>query len=148
MTLSTVSSCLPQDHRVAIAGTPHAVEVVPGKTVADLPKAVMPRVGVADWLPAGDGTYRAVARIHEKFVRVTSRLIAQLGLGVSMQTLHRMGRAGFIDMPQVTPNTYLLSIESVYAHFRAVKDDPEFWARRIERDGVTMTRREWWLRSI
>lgn len=137
-----------QDHKVTLAGTDHSIEVVPGKTIAELPTGVMPKVAIADWMPVGDGTHRAVARIHDKTIRITAKIIRQLGLGISWQTLHRLGRAGFVEVIQKAPSTYNLNLESYYAHVEAVKADPEFWEVKIDRDGVRMTRAEWYRRAI
>ena len=98
------------------------------RRVADLPAEHIPRIGVADWQPAGDGTYRPIVRIHECFVRVTD---AERVSGIPYLTLRRLISAGFCKGSQPSPGNVLIDLHSYFDHVDACKD-PEFWtpARR------------------
>lgn len=105
-----------------------SVEVAPGKTVAPLPAGVPPpRVALVDWLPQGGGTYKPVARVHERFLKVSKANVKLLGMGVSVNTLHRLMRAGFVRGVQPSPGLWLMDLDSWYAHLRKVEEEPEFW---------------------
>ena len=42
-------------------------------------------------------------------------------------TILRLGRAGFIDVVRVAPNTILLDLDSWYRHLADCMDDPDRW---------------------
>lgn len=110
----------------AIRVTPDAVT----RRVADLPAKMIPRVGVTDWQPAGDGTYRPIVRIHEAMVRVTD---AARVTGLPYLALRRLITAGFVRGDQPTPGNVLIDLHSYYDHVQATRD-PEFWtAERRQR---------------
>jgi hypothetical protein len=93
------------------------------RKVADAPATMIPRVGVSDWQPAGDGTYRPIVRIHEAMVRVTD---AERVTGLPYLTLRRLIIAGFVKGAQLTPGNVLIDLHSFYEHVEKCKD-PEFW---------------------
>lgn len=104
------------------------IEVAPGKKVVPLPDGVeWSRVAIVDWIPQGDNTYRPVARIHERWIRVSKENVRQLGLGLSVTTIYRLIRGGFIRGRQVSPGQWQVDLLSYELHARAVEDDPEFW---------------------
>lgn len=105
------------------------VEVVPGKRVVGLSDAAAPRVAIADWLPVGDGSYKPIARIHTKLVRLTEEMPEKLGLGIGYRSLLRLMQAGFVDFEQPAPRTYLVNLQSYFDHVKKCKADPEFWER-------------------
>lgn len=105
------------------------VELVPGKKFYDLPPAAVPPLGVAEWVPAGGGTYRFVARVLSRWHVLNSRTMRMLGIPCSHATLYRLIRANFIESRQTAPNTREFSYDSYLAHAEATKD-PEFWTRR------------------
>jgi hypothetical protein len=119
--------------RVSVLGGPGplTVEIAPGQFIAECPAALAPRIGLVDWQPAGDGTFRPVVRLHAKRLRLTVKLPAQLGLGVSYQTLKQLIRAGFVDGTRIAPGNYEFDLQSYFDHRSGAKD-PEFWTTEIE----------------
>lgn len=102
--------------------------------MADLSAEIAPRVGIADWIAVGDGSYKPVVRIHAKMIRLTEDLPDKLGLGIGYQTMLRLMRAGFVEYEQPAPRTYLVNLQSYYDHVRRCKEDPEFWGgERLKR---------------
>lgn len=89
----------------------------------DAPAAVIPRIGVFDWQPAGDGTYRPIVRLHECLVKASE--FAPL-VGLNYLTLHRLLRAGFVEGSQPSPQVILVNATSYFLHQEATKD-PDFW---------------------
>lgn len=94
------------------------------KKTADCPEELIPRIGIVDLQPAGDGTYRPIVRLHEHWVRVAD---AARALGVPNWALRRLITAGFLEAMQPTPLCYMLNMHSWYEHVEAVRRDPEFW---------------------
>ena len=119
----------------------HAVRVLPENEVIQVspdavarknieaPAQFVPRVGVADWQPAGDGTYKPVIRIHERYVRLN--ILAKL-LCIDYCALRRLIVAGFVEGQATTPGAWHVNVHSYFAHVEAVRTDPDFWneARR------------------
>lgn len=116
------ATLLPQGTTLPIA--PDALT----RRVIDAPTAAIPRVGLFDWQPAGDGTFRPIVRIHECMVRASE--FAPL-VGINYLTLHRLIRAGFVEGSQPSPQVILVNATSYFAHQEATRD-PDFWtaARR------------------
>src|SRR5262245_50744246 len=40
------------------------------RKVAAAPEKMIPRIGLCDWQPAGDGTFRPIVRIHDQYMRM------------------------------------------------------------------------------
>ncbi|MGC3991682.1 MAG: hypothetical protein QM796_18725 [Chthoniobacteraceae bacterium] len=113
------------------------IQIAPGQRYAEIPREQVPSVGVLDWVPQGDGTYRPKARIHQLQVRLTeaARLL-RLDKGI----LQRLSRAGFIEHLQVTPGNVLIDLPSYFAHVERCKD-PDFWtAKRRAQYSAAMER--------
>ncbi len=116
--LATAVRILPRNQTIALA---------PGigtRKVVDAPRELIPCVGVCDWQPAGDGTYKPVIRLHEQNIRVS---IAARVLDVDYFVLRRLITAGFVEGHQPTPSCYLLNLHSYFDHLARVQADPEFW---------------------
>lgn len=79
------------------------VEVIPGKKYLPLSEDSVPPVAVAESVPAGDGTWRWMAKICPQWVSITKRNLARLGIGISVQGMRRLCTAGFVQARQVTP---------------------------------------------
>ena len=96
------------------------------RNLAALPPALIPLVAIADWKPAGDGTYRPVARVHERFVMLKE--LERL-FGIPYRSLRRLAVAGFVASRQVTPGTLHIEIGSLWDHLAACQDE-EFWTEK------------------
>ena len=104
------------------------LELAPGQKVVPLPDEVeASRVAMVDWQPQGDNTYRPVARIHERWMRLSQETVRRLGMGLSYKTLARLIRADFVRGRQVSPGVWLVDLVSYEAHCQAVEEDPECW---------------------
>ena len=112
-------------------GQPVFVEMAPGQPVVELPPDRVPKIAVFDLQPAGDGTYRPVARRRELYVTLKE---AEELLRVPYHILLRLTRAGFVDWDRPTPNCIRLSLASWFEHQERVRRDPEFWSgKNLER---------------
>ena len=87
--------------------------------------APLPCFAPVDFLPLGDGTFKAVPR---KPVQVASISTAVKLTGLARQTLWRLYRTKFIKGTQPSPKKILIDMASLYAHIEATKDE-EFWTR-------------------
>lgn len=123
--MSTPSGSLPVIG--AAPGTTMA-QLEPGKKFAILPPAAVPQFGVAEWVPAGDNTYRLVARTLPRWHVINGKTMRLLGIACSPRTLVRLMDAGFIETRRPTPNTREFSYDSYLAHVAATAD-PEFWSQ-------------------
>ena len=117
----------PAKERLRELTKPVMIQVAPGKWMADQDKTP-PDYTVAEWHKNGDGSYTPVPAAG-KLVRVTSRLVRELGFTGQWCTLRRLWRAGFVEMLQIAPNTTLINLDSYYNHLRRVAEDPDFWER-------------------
>ena len=98
------------------AARPDMVRVAPGKHA---------------WVKQPDGTYHPVPFPH-RLVRMTPETTAMLGFvsgnrSVRYDTLLRLARAGFVECVRVSPNCWLIDLDSWFAHLAACLDDPEMW---------------------
>lgn len=103
------------------------VEVRPGQKVVPLPEGQVPRIAVASWQPAGDGTYRPVAKVRERSVKLNKECLAQLRIGVSVHTMKRLILGGFVAGGKVSPQVWSFDVASYEQHERNVYEDPDFW---------------------
>ena len=110
--------------------------MAPGEHVVELPASLVPKIAVFDLTPAGDGTYRPVARRRELYVTLKE---AEELLRVPYHTLLRLTRGGFVDWDRPTPNCIRLSLASWFEHQERVRRDPEFWTgKNLERFQATL----------
>ncbi len=122
-TLTNAVIVLPEKRAIRVA--PDAVT----RKVVDAPRDLIPMIGICDWQPAGDGTYKPIVRIHERNMRISE---AARILDVDYWVLRRLLTAKFITGSQPTPSCWLINLHSYFDHLAAVQADPEFWneARR------------------
>lgn len=111
----------------ARAGT--LIEVAPGQKIAALKIDQIERVALADILPQGDGTFRAVARVARRWLIVSPRNLRQLGSDHSVATLQRLIKAGFVKGRQPSPRVNEFDLMSYLEHLERC-EDPEFWTER------------------
>ena len=132
----------PRDGRIPppldVAPEPNMVRVAPGRH-AWVPKdAATPpdEYVMCRWSKQPDGTYAPVP-VAGRYVRLDSRTATLLGFPARTgedgnercryDTILRLGRAGFIDVVRVAPNTILLDLDSWYRHLADCMDDPDRW---------------------
>ena len=116
------------------AGKPAMVRVAPGKhgwIPADWAKDAIPQYVLCRWSKQPDGSYAPVPFPY-RMVRMTPETTAMLGFTsgnrtVRYDTLLRLGNAGFIQIVRVSPNCWLIDLDSWFRHLADCMDDPEFW---------------------
>ena len=121
---------------------PTMVRVAPGRH-AWVPKdaATPPDSFVmCRWSKQPDGTFAPVP-VAGRYVRLDSRTATLLGFPARKpaeagrsdmercryDTILRLGRAGFVDVVRVAPNTALLDLDSWYRHLADCMDNPDRW---------------------
>ena len=126
---------------------PTMVRVAPGRH-AWVPKdaATPPDAYVmCRWSKQADGTFAPVP-VAGRYVRLDSRTATLLGFPARKpaeagrsdmercryDTILRLGRAGFVDVVRVAPNTALLDLDSWYRHLADCMDDPDRWEEGSE----------------
>jgi hypothetical protein len=105
------------------------VEIKPGKTYVSLTPESVDVIAVPEMVPAGDGTFRAVARICPRRFTISRKNLKRLGIAISDTGLIRLVRAGFVAGEKVTPGITQFDFLDYLRHQKAVADDPEFWDR-------------------
>ena len=93
-----------------------------------------PLLTSCDFVPQGDGSYRAIPRKPQE--KVTVKEAVRL-TNYSRAAIYRLYNAGFVEGERQSPRKILLHVASLRAHLEAVRD-PEFWtaARRLRYWGV------------
>lgn len=123
--------------------SPAMVRVAPGRH-AWVPKdAATPpdEYVLCRWSKQADGTYAPVP-VAGRYVRLDSSTAELLGFparAVSDErercrydTILRLGRAGFVDVVRIAPNTAMLDLDSWYRHLADCMDAPERWEEGSE----------------
>ena len=83
-----------------------------------------------DFVPLGDGTFRAIPRKPVQMVSVSQA--AKL-TGMRLHALYLLYRAGFIEGTQASPRKILLDVASLSKHIKESKA-PGYWTReRVQR---------------
>ncbi len=85
--------------------------------------APAPLMASCDFVPQGDGSYRAIPRKPQ--AKVTVREAARLA-NYTKGTIYRLYRAEFIRGERHSPRRILIDVASLRAHLEAVRD-PDFW---------------------
>ncbi len=106
------------------------VEIAPGKNFVTIPPENVPTIAIAKLVPQGDGTYKAIASIQRRYVRLTRDLPSNLGIGVDYNTLKRLIISGFVRGGKVSPSAYYVDIISVFEHVEKCFNDPEYWTKQ------------------
>jgi hypothetical protein len=122
----------------ALPGT--LVELVPGKKFLPLPPATVEHVAVCELVPAGEGTFRPVARICPQWFSLNQENLRRLGIGISRAGMKRLIVAGFVVGQQTTPGVYQFDYFSYRAHAEKAQD-PEFWDQVTSGHGHTNRQR-------
>ena len=123
---------------LSVEPEPDMVRVAPGRH-AWVPKRAAtppPEYVVCRWSKQADGTWAPVP-VAGRYVRLDSSAATLLGFPARAgsdarercryDTILRLGRAGFVDLVRVAPNTILLDLDSWYRHLADCMDDPDRW---------------------
>ena len=123
---------------LSVEPEPDMVRVAPGRH-AWVPKRAAtppPEYVVCRWSKQADGTWAPVP-VAGRYVRLDSSTATLLGFPARAgsdarercryDTILRLGRAGFVDLVRVAPNTILLDLDSWYRHLADCMDDPDRW---------------------
>ena len=123
---------------LSVEPEPDMVRVAPGRH-AWVPKSAAtppPEYVVCRWSKQADGTWAPVP-VAGRYVRLDSSTATLLGFPgragsdererCRYDTILRLGRAGFVDLVRVAPNTILLDLDSWYRHLADCMDDPDRW---------------------
>lgn len=133
---STPPSAVPPP--LAAEPEPAMVRVAPGRHAWVPKSAATPpdEYVMCRWSKQADGSYAPVP-VAGRYARLDSRLAAKLGFPARSadderersryDTILRLGRAGFVDVVRVAPNTILLDLDSWYRHLADCMDDPDRW---------------------
>jgi hypothetical protein len=99
--------------------TGQLIEIAPGVKVVPLADAEQARILVLDLEPQANGSYRPVARVRGKRVRLTREGLPALGISAGYKTLRRLIAAGFVRGEQPAPGVIQMDLESYFEHERA-----------------------------
>ena len=123
---------------LSVEPEPGMVRVAPGRHAWVPKSAATPpeKYVMCRWSKQPDGTYAPVP-VAGRYVRLDSKTATLLGFPLRAgesgkercryDTILRLGRAGFVDVVRISPNTILLDLDSWYRHLADCMDDPERW---------------------
>ena len=132
---------------LSVEPEPGMVRVAPGRHAWVPKSAATPpdQYVMCRWSKQADGTYSPVP-VAGRYVRLDSKTATLLGFPIRevnggkdaaaqdrknercrYDTILRLGRAGFVDLVRVAPNTILLDLDSWYRHLADCMDDPDRW---------------------
>jgi hypothetical protein len=116
------------------------VELVPGKTFVPVSPSSVETIALAELVPAGDGTFRMVARVCPRCFTLTPTNLKRLGIAISVRGMRRLIDAGFVKGEAITPGVRQFDYFDYRRHEAAVASDPEFWVRK--QTGQSFTNRD------
>lgn len=106
------------------------VETAPGVFRVSDP-ATLGKMCLAKWKPAGAGTHKLVPVTNHRAV-LNKALLKKLGLEHSLNTINRLGRAGFVTLIPYSPRVRLLDLDSLAEHetrvMAAERAGESFWS--------------------
>jgi hypothetical protein len=114
--------------KVSVWPSGQLIEIAPGVRVVPVADAEQARILVLDLEPQANGSYRPVARVRGKRVRLTREGLPALGISAGYKTLRRLIAAGFVRGEQPAPGVIQMDLESYFEHERETAD-PDFWTR-------------------
>jgi len=121
------------------------VEPLPGRKFVPLELEAIDAVAIAELVPAGDGTFRLVARICPQWFSCSTKNLRRLGIGISGSSMLRLIRAGFVEGRNETPQVTQFNYFS-YRDHQIATNDPEFWDRT--EPGQAFTNRQRYSQAI
>jgi hypothetical protein len=111
------------------------VEFMPGR-VAEMPAHLLqatPKYVICKLVRQANGMYAPVPMEWGPMVRMTRRLLEDLGLPCSYQTLYKLVKGGFVKGCLPSPWVLMIDVASLIGHFNATRVNPEgpmFWTAR------------------
>jgi hypothetical protein len=111
------------------------VEFMPGR-VAEMPAHLLqapPKYVICKLVRQANGMPAMVPMQWSPMVRMTRRLLDDLGLPCSYQTLYKLVKAGFVGASMPSPGVLMIDLASLIEHFNATRVNPEgpiFWTAR------------------
>jgi hypothetical protein len=114
--------------RLKEATRPAMVATAPGKFVPYKTESP-PDVSLCTWQANSDGTFTPIPHT-ERMVRLNRRLARFLGFTDRYDTLLRLGRAGFVELVQISPHYTLMNLDSWFNHLRRCAEDADFWDKQ------------------
>lgn len=126
------------EQRLAAASRRTMTQVAPGENVY-VPEEGQnaPEFVLAKFVRRNDNTYKLIPYTL-RMARVNEDLMALLGFHsapgrpVQYQTLRRLANAGFIEMIQISPGTWMLDVDSWFRHLRYCVQNPDCWEQGSE----------------
>lgn len=116
-------------------------------TAVWIPKNGEPdRYCLARWTPQGAGY--VPMPIGGRLAQVTPALLRAIGItdhsiDAQRQTLHRLARAGFIELIHLSPGVWLLDLDSWFRHLQECQEHADLWdpgspdlARYLDANGL------------
>lgn len=111
------------------AAKPSMIRVAPHLYAPDPACPKVPEFSIGKFIEVAPDRFQFIP-VLENFVRVSDDVLKKLGIGRQWRTLCRLARAGFVEMIQIAPHTYLLNLDSYYGHVRRCAEEGEdFWAK-------------------
>lgn len=130
-TAESTSAVSPLRIQVVGARPGTTIEIVPGKTFFSLPPDSVDTIAVTELVPAGDGTFRPVARVCPRWWMLNAKNLKALNIAISDQSLARLVRAKFVRGQPITPRGIEFDYLDYLRHQAAVAADAEeFWDKK------------------
>jgi hypothetical protein len=101
-------------------------QVAPGKWAASA-KGEDPEHIIAEVFRHADGTLGFRPSGYGRMAKICSATGALLGFQGQLETIRRLGRAGFVRLCHPSPSVYLLDLDSWFAHLDQTEEDPDLW---------------------
>jgi hypothetical protein len=112
------------------------VELAPGRIYEiQVPVNDVPRFILARLTRRADGLYQVTPVEWTSKVRLTKKLLRDLGLDISDHVVRRLIKAGFVEGSTISPLVTLIDLESLKAHIERTSSggDSAFWtAARVD----------------
>jgi len=108
------------------------IELAPGRICEiRVPVNAVPRYVLARLSRRGDSLYQVTPVEWTSKVRLTKKLLRDLGLDISDYVVRRLIKAGFVEGSTIAPLVTLVDLESLKAHIERTSSSSEngFWTR-------------------
>jgi hypothetical protein len=116
-------------HQLRAAARPAMIRVAPNLYAPDPACPKVPEFSIGKYVEVAPDKFQFVP-VLENFVRVSDEMLKKLGIARQWRTLVRLARAGFVEMIQIAPHTYLLNLDSYYGHVaRCAEEGEDFWGK-------------------
>lgn len=111
-------------------------EVAPGQMAEmQVPREAIDRYGLVKMMRLKDGTVRPIMRTWSSMMRITRDLPRQLGLDMSVHTLHVLVRSGLVRGSKPAPSTTLIDVDSLMRHIQQTTGERarDYWTAERHR---------------